>query len=67
MKLDFGLSSAQLSSEAKKAWGYDFALVYSVTVGKEGLQTSLNVQNKGSKSFDFQTLLHSYFKIDVSE
>ncbi|KAK5126883.1 hypothetical protein LTR08_004550 [Meristemomyces frigidus] len=64
VKLDFGLSSAQLSEEAKKAWPYDFALVYSVTLGKDGLQTMLNVQNKGDKSFEFQMLLHTYFRVD---
>lgn len=66
VKLDFGLSSAQLSEEAKKAWGYDFALVYSVTLARDGLQTMLNVQNKGQQSFEFQMLLHTYFRIDVS-
>ena len=65
MKLDFGLSSAQLSPEHKKAWSYDFALVYSVTLSKNGLQTMLNVQNKGQESFEFQMLLHTYWKIDV--
>ncbi|KAK4506329.1 hypothetical protein PRZ48_000059 [Zasmidium cellare] len=61
VKLDFGLSSANLSAEAKKAWGYDFGLVYSVTLGKDGLQTLLNVRNSGTIPFDFQMLLHSYF------
>jgi len=27
----------------------------------------LNVQNKGKESFEFQMLLHTYFKIDVSD
>lgn len=67
VKLDFGLSSAQLSPEAKKAWAYDFALVYSVTLGRDGLQTMLNVQNKGKESFEFQMLLHTYFRVDVSK
>lgn len=66
VKLDFGLSSAQLSEDAKKAWPYDFALVYSVTLSKDGVQTMLHVQNKGDKPFEFQMLLHTYFKIDVS-
>ncbi|KAK5124933.1 hypothetical protein LTR85_001123 [Meristemomyces frigidus] len=64
VKLDFGLSPAELSDEAKKAWPYDFGLVYSVTLGKDGLQTMLNVQNKGKESFEFQMLLHTYFKVD---
>lgn len=66
VRMDFGLSSQQLSAEAKQAWPYDFALVYSVTLSKDGLQTMLNVHNKGNEPFEFQMLLHTYFKIDVS-
>lgn len=67
MKLDFGLSSNNLSAEAKRAWPFEFGLVYSVTLSKEGrLQTMLNVRNDGKESFEFQMLLHSYFAIEVS-
>lgn len=66
VKLDFGLSTGQLSDDAKKAWPFDFGLVYSVTLRKDGLQTMLNVTNQGDKSFEFQMLLHSYFRVDVS-
>ena len=65
MKLDFGLYTATLSEEAKKAWPYDFGLVYSVTLGKDGLQTMLNVRNEGKEAFEFQMLLHSYFRVKV--
>lgn len=54
-----------MSEDARKAWPFDFALVYSVTLAKDGLQTVLNVQNKGKEPFEFQMLLHSYFKIGV--
>jgi glucose-6-phosphate 1-epimerase len=67
VKLDFGLSSANLSEEHRKAWPYDFGLVYSVTLGKDALQTMLNVRNEGKESFEFQMLLHTYFKCDVSD
>lgn len=40
--------------------------MYTVTLGKDGLQTMLNVRNEGKESFEFQMLLHTYFKIDVS-
>ena len=66
MKLDFGLYTATLSEKAKKAWPYDFGLVYSVTLGKDGLQTMLNVRNEGKEAFEFQMLLHSYFRVKVS-
>ncbi|KAI9665940.1 MAG: hypothetical protein M1821_003875 [Bathelium mastoideum] len=68
VKLDFGLYTASLSEDAKKAWPYDFGLVYSVTLGKDGLQTMLNVRNEGKEAFEFQMLLHSYFRVkDVSK
>lgn len=66
VKLDFGLSAANLSDEHKKAWPYEFGLVYTVTLGKDGLQTMLNVRNQGKEPFEFQMLLHTYFKVDVS-
>ncbi|KAK8217420.1 hypothetical protein M8818_001176 [Zalaria obscura] len=68
VRLDFGLTPANLSDEMKKAWPYDFSLQYSVTLGKNGLQTMLSVRNEGDKPFDFQMLTHTYFRIpDVSK
>jgi glucose-6-phosphate 1-epimerase len=68
VKLDFGLYSANLTEEARKAWPYDFGLVYSVTLAKDSLQTAMNVRNEGKESFEFQMLLHSYLKVkDISK
>ncbi|KAH8700232.1 galactose mutarotase-like domain-containing protein [Talaromyces proteolyticus] len=68
VKLDFGLSSSMLSEQFRKAWPYEFGLVYSVILSPESLETSIHVQNKGSQPFDFHVLLHNYFKIpDVSK
>lgn len=54
-----------LSDKFKSDWPNDFGLVYSVTLSKGSLGTSLQVQNKGSQPFEFQVLLHSYFKVEV--
>ena len=54
-----------LSDEIKKAWPYEFGLVYSVTLTPKRLETSLHVQNKGEKAFEFQVLLHSYLRVQV--
>lgn len=68
VKLDFGLYSSGLTDEARKAWPLDFGLVYSVTLSKDSLQTVINVRNEGEQSFEFQFLLHTYFKIqDISK
>lgn len=68
VKLDFGLDRQGLSEESRKAWPLDFGLVYSVTLSKESLQTVITVRNEGEESFEFQFLLHTYFKIqDISK
>ncbi|KAI1005145.1 hypothetical protein K3495_g3073 [Podosphaera aphanis] len=67
VKLDFGLSPANLSEEVKKNWPFAFGLIYSVTLAEEGLTTSLVVRNEGETAWDFQTLLHTYFRVkDIS-
>ncbi|KAH6977049.1 galactose mutarotase-like domain-containing protein [Ilyonectria robusta] len=64
VKLDFGLSSENLAEDVKALWPYKFNLIYSVSLDPESLSTTLVVTNDGDVPFDFQTLLHSYFKID---
>lgn len=66
MKLDFGLYSTALPESAKKAWPYDFGVVYSVTLSNEGLRTVVNVRNEGKESLEFQFLLHTYLRVKVS-
>jgi glucose-6-phosphate 1-epimerase len=67
IQLDFGLDHSSLSPEASKAWPIEFALVYSVTLSKEGLKTTLIVRNEGKETFDFQTLLHTYLRVKVRQ
>jgi glucose-6-phosphate 1-epimerase len=55
-----------LSDQFRKAWPYEFGLVYSVILSPDSLETSLQVQNKGDKPFDFQVLLHTYLRVKVS-
>jgi len=64
VKLDFGLSPNNLDDAVKQAWPFEFGLIFSVTLGREGLTTSIVVQNVGQSVWDFQVLLHSYLKID---
>lgn len=45
---------------------YQFGITYSVTLGRDDLETSLAIRNTGEKDFEFQTLLHSYWAVDVS-
>ena len=41
VKLDFGLSPSNLDEGSKAAWPYAFGLIYSVTLGREGLTIAL--------------------------
>lgn len=66
MKLDFGLSNTMLDKISSEWKEYQFGITYSVTLGKDDLETSLAIRNTGDKDFEFQTLLHSYWAIDVS-
>lgn len=65
VKLDFGLSSGTLGDDWKAKWGYAFGLVYSVTLSPGNLTTTLVVSNEGEEAFEFQALLHTYFRINV--
>ncbi|KAL6877013.1 aldose-1-epimerase [Trichoderma novae-zelandiae] len=63
VKLDFGLSSENLDDATRQLWPYKFGLLYSVTLAPESLSTALVVTNEGDVPFEFQTLLHTYFRI----
>ncbi|TQV96923.1 apospory-associated protein c [Cordyceps javanica] len=63
VKLDFGLSSESLDDEYQKAWPFRFGLLYSVTLTRESLTTTIVITNDGDEPFEFQTLLHTYFRI----
>lgn len=62
--MDFGLSSNTLEDSAKKLWPYTFSIIYSVTLTPESLSTSIVVTNDGDQPIEFQTLMHTYLKVD---
>jgi len=63
--LDFGLYSSAIPENFRKAWPYDFGLVYSVTLSRAGLRTMVNVRNEGREPFEFQVLMHTYLGVNV--
>ena len=65
VKLDFGLSASNLDGKAKESWPFEFGLIYSVTLGREGLTTSIMVRNEGDVAWEFQVLMHSYLRVKV--
>ncbi|KAI0895339.1 galactose mutarotase-like protein [Annulohypoxylon nitens] len=68
VKLDFGLSSATLDDQVKSLWPYTFSIIYSVTLTPENLSTSIVVTNDGDQPIEFQTLMHTYLRVeDISK
>ncbi|KAK3329362.1 galactose mutarotase-like domain-containing protein [Apodospora peruviana] len=68
VKLDFGLSPAALDSDTKSKWPYVFNMIYSVTLSRDSLTTSLVVNNDDDKPFECQLLLHTYLRVqDISK
>ncbi|XDG08944.1 hypothetical protein ABKA04_008559 [Annulohypoxylon sp. FPYF3050] len=68
VKLDFGLSSATLEDQVKSLWPYTFSIIYSVTLTPENLSTSIVVTNDGDQPIEFQTLMHTYLRVeDISK
>lgn len=65
----FSLTPAAVNPELYAMWPHPFELTYTVTLrGKDVLETSLKVDNKGSEAFEFTALLHTYFAAeDISK
>lgn len=66
VKLDFGLGPENLSAETRAAWKGDFGLIYSVTLMRGALRTSILVRNEGESAWEFQVLMHTYLAVKVS-
>ncbi|KAH8169064.1 aldose 1-epimerase domain-containing protein [Sarocladium implicatum] len=68
VKLDFGLSSENLDESIRSKWPFSFGLLYSVTLDRDSLNTTLVVTNDGDIPFECQTLMHTYLRVnDISQ
>jgi len=65
---DFILSLASVVKARGGKWedgtDLDFVATYTVKLSSSSMKTCLKVRNTGVKSFDFQMLLHSYYRVD---
>lgn len=56
------------NDDTRKVWDHAFALEFTVVLSAVSLKMCLRVTNTGSAPFNFQALLHTYFKIpDIGE
>jgi len=67
VQVDLGLSPQNLDLEMRQKWPYAFGLIYSIVLGRKGLETKIVVRNEGSETLDFHVLFHTYFSVpDIS-
>ncbi|KAG7666302.1 YMR099C [[Candida] subhashii] len=69
--VQFGLGPENIDPNSLKLWGdgnYDFTLILTISLSKDKLITSIDVENNGNESFEFNWLFHTYFKIpDITD
>lgn len=65
VKLDFGLSSSNLDEATRAQWPYSFGIIYSVTLERNSLATSMVITNEDDKAWDFEVLMHTYLRVKV--
>mmetsp|Transcript_24438 Transcript_24438/g.69036 ORF Transcript_24438/g.69036 Transcript_24438/m.69036 type:complete len:314 (-) Transcript_24438:112-1053(-) len=51
------------TDETRELWPHDFALEHVIRFGGNVLETSMHVTNPGESAFEFQTLLHTYYRL----
>ncbi|KAJ3296734.1 hypothetical protein HK104_001295 [Borealophlyctis nickersoniae] len=61
--VQFGLKPDVVPENLRSLWPHEFKLVYSVTLAANTLKTTLEIQNTGTESWEFTSLLHTYFKV----
>lgn len=60
------LKDNQLTHEQRSAWPHSFRLNYTVAITANTLKTTLVVKNEDEDTFEFKSLLHTYFRVPVS-
>jgi len=60
----FELTEAEVRDDLRSKWNHQFKLSYVVSLTADSLRTELKIFNPSSTdSFEFQTLLHTYFRV----
>ncbi|KND04684.1 glucose-6-phosphate 1-epimerase [Spizellomyces punctatus DAOM BR117] len=61
--VELALKPDNVPANLRELWPHDFRLTYTVTLTSNTLRTGLAIKNPSSTSWDFTTLLHTYFKV----
>ena len=62
--VQFGLGPEQLSEETRQQWNYHFTLILTISLSKDKLNQSIEVENTGSVPFEFNWLFHTYYHVE---
>ncbi|CAX41492.1 glucose-6-phosphate 1-epimerase, putative [Candida dubliniensis CD36] len=66
--VQFGLGPENVDPETLKLWNYDFTLILTVSLTKDNLVTSIDIENTGKEAFEFNWLFHTYYRIhDITD
>ena len=57
--VQFGLGPENVDPETLKLWNYDFTLILTVSLTKDKLVTSIDVENTGKEALEFNWLFHT--------
>ncbi|KAI8141571.1 galactose mutarotase-like domain-containing protein [Fennellomyces sp. T-0311] len=57
----FTLKDTQLDPKLRNGWPHSFRLTYTVSLTAKSLKTVLGLKNEDEDTFEFNTLLHTYF------
>ena len=60
------LKDTQLDLKLRSGWPHSFRLTYTVSLTAKSLKTVLSLKNEDEDTFEFNTLLHTYFHAPVS-
>ncbi|KAH8549578.1 galactose mutarotase-like domain-containing protein [Umbelopsis sp. PMI_123] len=68
VSIRFSLKDNQLKQAQRSAWSHSFRLNYTVALTAKSLRTTLVVKNEDEDTFEFKSLLHTYFQVsDISK
>ncbi|TPX67243.1 hypothetical protein SpCBS45565_g03937 [Spizellomyces sp. 'palustris'] len=61
--VELALKPDNVPANLRELWPHDFRITYTVTLTSNTLRTGLAIKNPSNTSWDFTTLLHTYFKV----
>ncbi|CAB3990399.1 glucose-6-phosphate 1-epimerase [Paramuricea clavata] len=55
------------TEETRKIWNHNFKFWYTLTLKNCEFSMEVNIQNTGAEDFEFTSLLHTYYNVDIEK